>query len=153
MPPAEALGPDLFLWPSPAGLCPEGLGWKEGEPEGRPGGICQASTGEDGVGGRQSAGVDDILRTELLTLAPLPLRPTASPAKESTPQVVRPGLQPASPSSYLTMPTKRRCSKAASTLQALPPSTHLKRGPYPGLQAPPSHHSCLPCDIGVWCCL
>lgn len=48
-----------------------------------------------------------------LTLAPLPLRPTASPVKESTLQVVRLGLQPVSPSSSLTMPTKLMCSEAA----------------------------------------
>lgn len=56
MPPAEAVGLDLLLWPRPAGLCPEGLGREEGEPEDRPGGVCQARTGEDGAGGGQSAG-------------------------------------------------------------------------------------------------
>lgn len=66
--------------------------------------------------------------------------PTALPAKESTPQVVRLGLQPGNPSLQLTMPTKQRYSKAApSTLQALPSPTFLKRGPHPGLQAALSH--------------
>nr|XP_055192488.1 uncharacterized protein LOC129516939 isoform X1 [Nyctereutes procyonoides] len=82
--------------------------------------------------------------------------PTAPPVKASTPEVVRPGLQPASPSSSLTLPTKPpRCSKAApSTLQPRPlPHSLLKTGPHLGLQAALSHHFGLPRDIGVWCCL
>ncbi|CAK7306480.1 hypothetical protein VULLAG_LOCUS12576 [Vulpes lagopus] len=35
------MGPDLLLWPSPSGFCPEGPGWKEGEPEGCPGVVYQ----------------------------------------------------------------------------------------------------------------
>ncbi|EDM17378.1 aldolase A, isoform CRA_a [Rattus norvegicus] len=44
--PAEAMGLDFLLWPSPAGLCSKGLGWEEGEPEGSPGGVHQASPGQ-----------------------------------------------------------------------------------------------------------
>uniref|UniRef100_A0A287A1V5 Fructose-bisphosphate aldolase n=1 Tax=Sus scrofa TaxID=9823 RepID=A0A287A1V5_PIG len=84
-----------------------------------------------------------------------PLRPTALPAKESTPRAVRRGLPPASPSSSLTMPTKRGGAEAApSTRQAPPPPTLplQERGPR-GLQAALSQHFCLPRDTGAWCCL
>lgn len=53
-------------------------------------------------------------------------RPTASPAKESRPHMVRPELQLASLSSSLTMTTEWKCSKAVpSTLQALPHPTFI----------------------------
>lgn len=150
------MGPDLLLWPSSAGFCPEGLGWEEGEPEGCPGGVCQESPGKDGTGGRWAGcrGGWNSDETSLWLLSPL--RPTASPAKESTPQVVRPGLQPASPSSSLTMPTKRRCSKAApSTLQPPPPPTLTleEGGPHRGSRLLSPITFRLPRDIGVWCCL
>uniref|UniRef100_F6RS03 Fructose-bisphosphate aldolase n=1 Tax=Callithrix jacchus TaxID=9483 RepID=F6RS03_CALJA len=89
------------------------------------------------AGGGLDAWVGGTWRRTLLIPLLSPLRPTASPVKESTPQAVRLGLLPASPSSSLTMPTKRRCSQAAPNTPGPAPShTLLKRGPLtPGLQA------------------
>lgn len=41
----EAMAFNFVLWPGVVGLCSEGLGWEEEEPEGCPGGVHQESPG------------------------------------------------------------------------------------------------------------